>query len=461
MRAVWSVMLCLAACGDSSNQDMTSDAQTGEAVLSVSPMTYDFGATGAGTSSPFAAFFVRNTGNRTSGQINTQIAFTHASLFRIINDGCDGGMLAPGGNCELQIQFRSEAPLGVKEAHLIVDTDPGGEALVPITGLSVPNTGPRLVTTGAPAADFGNLAINTVSPAFNFIITNPGTSATGHIDTKLTGVNATAYSVQTSCSVPLPSGNTCMVSVQFKPTMLGIQPASVEMTGMPGGMLTLPLTGNAISVALSATATSKDYGLVEAATMSPPFSVTVQNTGTQMSGPVSLTLTGMDTNEYEIGTNSCMFISLSPGSTCFVEVTFRPSGIARGLKVANLRINASNSIVNVALAGTAVVSGGGLITSNPTSLTFADQAVNSTSATQSLTIANTGTTATGSITIATSGPNAAAFTTTTNCTSLAPATSCDVIVGFKPTAAGAATASVNVTATGSNTVQVPVQGAGI
>ncbi|MBA3460179.1 MAG: choice-of-anchor D domain-containing protein [Deltaproteobacteria bacterium] len=461
MRAVWSVMLCLAACGDSSNQDMKADAPMGEAVLSVSPMAYDFGSTGAGTSSPFAAFFVRNTGNRTSGQINTQIVFTHASLFRIINDGCDGGMLAPGGNCELQIQFRSEAPLGVKEAHLLVDTDPGGEALVPISGTSVPNTGPRLVTTGAPGADFGNVANNTVSPAFNFVITNPGTSATGHIDTKLTGVNATAYSVQTSCSIPLPSGNTCMVSVQFKPTMLGIQPASVEMSGTPGGMLVLPLTGNAISVALTSTATSKDFGLVEAATMSQPFSITVQNTGTQMSGPVSLTLTGTDTNEYEIGTNSCMFISLSPGSTCFVEVTFRPSGIARGRKVANLRINASNSIVNVALAGTAVVNGGGFITSSSASLTFGNQAVNTASATQSLTIMNTGTTATGSITIATSGAAASAFTTTTNCTTLAPATSCDVIVGFRPTATGAAQASVSVTANGSNTVPVSVQGTGI
>ena len=93
------------------------------------------------------------------------------------------------------------------------------------------------------------------------------------------------------------------------------------------------------------------------------------------------------------------------------------------------------------------------ITVSPTSLTFASTVVGSTTAAQVVTIKNTGTTAVTLTSETLTGTNATSFvkSATTCGTSLAAAASCTVSVEFKPTAAGALTASLSVAdnATGS------------
>ena len=93
------------------------------------------------------------------------------------------------------------------------------------------------------------------------------------------------------------------------------------------------------------------------------------------------------------------------------------------------------------------------VTLSPTSLTFASTTVGSTTAAQTVTVKNTGT-ATLTLTSETlTGTNASSFVISANTcsTSLAASATCAVSVEFKPTAAGALTASLSVAdnATGS------------
>ncbi|MFF4723890.1 carbohydrate-binding protein [Streptomyces mirabilis] len=87
------------------------------------------------------------------------------------------------------------------------------------------------------------------------------------------------------------------------------------------------------------------------------------------------------------------------------------------------------------------------LTASPGSLTFAGQAVNTTSAAQTVTVTNSGT-ATASITGITAGGD---FARTSTCgTSLAAGASCTVSVTFRPTASGTRTGNLTLTGNQSN-----------
>ncbi|SFF80054.1 Right handed beta helix region [Streptomyces mirabilis] len=98
------------------------------------------------------------------------------------------------------------------------------------------------------------------------------------------------------------------------------------------------------------------------------------------------------------------------------------------------------------------------LAASPGSLTFADQAVNTTSAAQTVTVTNSGT-ATASITGVTAGGD---FAQTSTCgTSLAAGANCTVSVTFRPTASGTRTGTLTLTGNQSdNPTTVALSGTG-
>ncbi len=86
------------------------------------------------------------------------------------------------------------------------------------------------------------------------------------------------------------------------------------------------------------------------------------------------------------------------------------------------------------------------VTLNPGSLTFASQSVGTTSATQNITLSNSGS---GTLTISAlsiTGANAGDFGGSTNCSSsLAAGSSCTISIFFKPAATGTRSATLTVT----------------
>jgi hypothetical protein len=89
-------------------------------------------------------------------------------------------------------------------------------------------------------------------------------------------------------------------------------------------------------------------------------------------------------------------------------------------------------------------------TLTPSSLTYATQLVNTSSASQVATLTNTGTTPIGISGIATTGP----FSQTNNCgTTLAGNANCTITVVFKPTKAGSQTGTLTVTDNAPNSPQ--------
>jgi hypothetical protein len=105
--------------------------------------------------------------------------------------------------------------------------------------------------------------------------------------------------------------------------------------------------------------------------------------------------------------------------------------------------------ISAALPPTAPV-----VTISPTSLTFATQAVATASATQTISLKNSGNADLSGLKITITGTDAASFAETNNCgATVGAGTSCSVNVVFTPASAGALSATVSITNNAANSPQ--------
>jgi sugar lactone lactonase YvrE len=156
--------------------------------------------------------------------------------------------------------------------------------------------------------------------------------------------------------------------------------------------------------------------------------------------------------------------SLAAGATCQLPISFQPTagGSAYGtLTLTDNNLNAtgpSYATQTIALSGNAPVA-----TLSATSLSFSIQQIGTASATQQVTLTNTGSAALTITNIAATGANASSFVFPNSCgASLATGTNCVIVGHFAPSAAGAATAGLSITDNASGSPQtVTLTGTGV
>jgi hypothetical protein len=171
---------------------------------------------------------------------------------------------------------------------------------------------------------------------------------------------------------------------------------------------------------------SLNFGSLEAGKTSPPQVVTVTNNGDIVIPIVSVAIAGNDPTDFTA--KSHCGSAIQPGASCSIDVFFTPNESAEGINTLNVTYGGAVSTIQqvdlsgITLTTTAVFS--------PKSLNFGDQIIGTTSAPQTLNLANvgpetltiTGTTLTGP------------YTYTTNCGStLAPHSQCQYFISFAPT----------------------------
>ncbi|NEA30672.1 choice-of-anchor D domain-containing protein [Streptomyces sp. SID13031] len=205
----------------------------------------------------------------------------------------------------------------------------------------------------------------------------------------------------------------------------------------------LPDNGSQISIS----PTALSFGSTATGSSSAPQAVTVTNSGTAAAPVGSVAITG-DYGQ----TNNCG-TSIAAGASCTVNVTFSPT--AAGGRTGNLTVTAAGVTNTVPLSGTGVAPGP-ILTPNPSSLSFPDTAVGSSSSTQAVTVTNSGTTSATVSGVTATGD----FSQTNNCASVAVGASCTVTVTFRPTASGARTGGVTLTSNASP-VSISLTGNGI
>ena len=195
-------------------------------------------------------------------------------------------------------------------------------------------------------------------------------------------------------------------------------------------------------------------------TTSAAQTITLTNTGNAALAISGITVTGTNAGDFA-QTNACP-ASLAANVNCTVNVTFKPA--ATGTRTASISFadNAADSPQAVPVTGTGAAANTPAVTFAPTSLTFASQALNTTSAAQTITLTNTGTAVLTISSVTVTGTNTGDFAQTNACpASLAANANCTISVTFRPTATGARTAAVSVADNATGSPQsVPLTGTG-
>jgi hypothetical protein len=271
-------------------------------------------------------------------------------------------------------------------------------------------------------------------------------------------IETSPYSSQ-SCNVTVSDGVTS-TSV----TLSGCTPSSPPPPPPPPGPAPIA----------SISPTTLTYASQNTGSTSAAQTVTASNTGNASLSITGAALGGANAADYLKAIDSCSGVTLAAGSSCSVSVAFRPT--AGGTRTATLAFtdNASNSPQIVSISGTGATppppppppppASGPAVTFTPTSLTFGAQAIGTTSAAQSVTVANTGNAPLFINSAATRGANPLDFTEVNDGCSgltLAAGTSCSVSINFSPTASGTRSGTLIVTDNAPGSPQtVPITGTG-
>jgi hypothetical protein len=196
-------------------------------------------------------------------------------------------------------------------------------------------------------------------------------------------------------------------------------------------------------------------------TTSAPQAITLTNGGSGTLSISGITVTWTNVGDFS-QTNTCG-TSVAAGASCMISVTFTPQAVRARSAFVSVADNATGSPHKATLNGTGA--GVAQVSLTPSSLSFGNQNLNTTSGQQTITLSNGGSGALSITSIAITGTNAGDFSQTNTCgASVAAGASCTISITFTPQAAGARSASVSVAdnATGSpHTAALSGSGVGV
>jgi ASPM-SPD-2-Hydin domain-containing protein/List-Bact-rpt repeat protein/centrosomal CEP192-like protein len=301
------------------------------------------------------------------------------------------GSLSAGGTCTIQVSFAPNSIGAITGAITLTSNAIGGPHIVSLTGSGLPPVGFSPATL-----DFGNVGVNTTSSAQIVTLTNNQNSALGISAIGVSG----DYSQTNTCTSSLAAGQSCQISVRFKPTLSGTIPGALSVaTDASPGTQPVALTGvgtGSVSSNVSFSSASLAFADQEAGTSSAQKTITLTNNGSS-----SVTIQSVGVSAGYTSTDNCAGAMLSAGGTCSINVKFQPVA-----DFAPVTYPGAVTVVDSDTTSPQVVglSGNGVaaITSRPSTVDFGNVLANTTSAPQNVTLTNNDT-ATEGIAITPSG----------------------------------------------------------
>jgi hypothetical protein len=202
------------------------------------------------------------------------------------------------------------------------------------------------------ALNFSPQVIGTSSATQKVTLINIGNSAVSIRSIAVTGTDPTDFSETNTCPSWLPVGQSCMISVTFRPTQPGMRTAAVTITdNASGSPQSVALSGTGLALGpnatLSPTSMTFYYHRFFGRGCYPPFpqTATLTNFGTETLSITSITIGGTGFSQ----THTCG-TSLGPGESCTITVSFQ-SGYGTFTGALHVYDNAPGSPQSVALTG--------------------------------------------------------------------------------------------------------------
>jgi hypothetical protein len=416
---------------------VTGSAANPSLEISASALTFATPVVVTGVSSSIQSVVVSNTGG-------SAFALTVAvSGDFTLTNGCPA-TLAGGASCTVLVGFAPSQP-GPRDGLLSVTAGSGfAPSTVALSGTGAPilpaNNGTLALgqtLVGEPVTAWfqvqqalTSLTVTSSSAAFSVALVN--SSAQPSLPPSSFGATATS-----ACS-------SCWLGVQFLSQTAGAQSGSLSLSTVAGGNpYPLTVTATALPVqGLLLTPILQSFGSVPVNSTSGAVTFTLANV-LNPATPVSVQSVSASGDFAIVANNnggaSCTG-TLAATASCFAQVVFAPT--STGERSGTLTIVTSGGSVTAALNGFGAEDPGLAI--NPTALVFSE-VPGSTATTQTISLTNTGS---STLTVGTPLASDPSFAVASNCSGLAPSSTCSLTVSFTPQPATvAATLSVPVTQT--------------
>jgi hypothetical protein len=297
------------------------------------------------------------------------------------------------------------------------------------------------ITLSAASLMFGSQQASTESAAQTITVTSSGNAP---VVFGQAGVSANYAITSDTCSgATVAVGSTCAVSVVFAPTTTGASPGTLTIyANVATGQAQVSLTGTGTTAAdITLSPLSVSFAATTVNQTTAAQIITINNTGgtaAMLQAPVIV----QAATDFSISQNTCR-TTLAPSAGCSVSIAFTPT--ASGTRAGSFSI--TDTSTGVTATQTAALTGIGNAPATDTlstnTLGFSQQQVGSTSATQQVTMTNSGDVA---LALQTPTINSNDFTVTNNCgTSLPGKTTCAYTIAFVPTATGTRTGTLTIT----------------
>ena len=400
-RGIWQIPL------------LTAIAATAPAI-SLDPQQLTFPTQQVGTVSSPATIAVTNTGTAALAvtQIVTSSGFAEA-------DSCQSAPIAPAATCSISVQFAPTMAGSVSGVLTVYGNVIGGQATASLTGVA---TAAGAIVLTPLALVFPSTTVGSISAVLNLTIANTGGSPVGLASI---AVNGNFAILANTCGSALAPSTGCTVSLAFQPSASGARTGTLTVTDDAGtqvaqlsGAGTSPATDSLSPLALT-------FPPQQLSTASPAQAITLANSGDQPLHLIVATTAG----DFSV-VNGCG--AVLPGhSMCSLPVSYVPKSIGQESGV--LTVADEFRTQTVTLNGTGLAPPG--VSLSPSGgLSFPLSPVGQSTASQTVTLSNTGGIALA-ITSATASGDFTVLGSTCG-TSLAPATACTLQIAFSPTAAG-------------------------
>lgn len=418
-------------------------AATSAPSLVASPREIDFGPVGVGTTSaPIAVSFYNLSDTSflspfTGGGVGAPFLRT---------DECNLSV-PPQSNCRMLFTFAPETA-GAFTATSEVSTD-AGPATIVMHGVGV---GPKLSLTPL-RFDFGSVLVNQLGIGQEALIRNAGLS---HLDFLEISQPGGPFTVTPNCLGGLDPGESCTLSLVFKPLAAGGAAATV-VVNTTGGQAQLHLSGfgrvSGEAIGQQVTPTELDFGPVQVGAASESQRVTFTN---QSSTDHLIDWSGGGTTAPFSKTTNCQD-DIDPATFCYYDFTFSPT--TAGTFSQTVRVTNNVGTVEIVLHGEGVAP---RIVADAMALEFPPVAPGQTSPPQTVTVRNAGL---APVQMFGGAPDPGDnFGASTTCgTLMPPGATCQVFYTFEPDTSGrlSATSTFSLDAQGNFPLTLRLMGGAV
>ncbi len=338
--------------------------------IDVSPPSVGFGDVEVGETVT-TDITIENTGNAVLRI--TEIVLTGDSSDDLALEGgvTDGRDVAPGDRLVVTVRFTPTSPGDASGGVRIVSNATNDDTIVvDIDGTGVPRPVAEIDVTPT-NIDFGNISVGDSGMA-EVRIQNTGTS-TLNVDALVLSGDTADFAVDdnTTGLFVIEPGEDVVVIVMFTPGQAGEASATLEISSNANETLetTVGLRGEGVVAVIDVQPSSLSFDPQEIG-QSQTLSIEVTNDGL---GDLDLTSVSIDEPSFELG---AVPVSVAPGTTETIEVTFRPDRDGDILGELTMDNNSENEPqVVVGLSGTGIVPAGARLFVESTELTFGETAI--------------------------------------------------------------------------------------